>query len=74
MVLLSVALVASCCIALMFKSTWIFLAHAFMWTVVALKWIIIGGLVFSFLNCPQVYRALGWTPLSLLVGDKLYRK
>lgn len=74
MELASVVLVSGVCISLMFKETWMFLGRIFMWFVVALKWIIIGGLIFGLLNCPQMFKTLGWTPLSLLMGKEIYQK
>lgn len=72
--LLAVILLVAFCIALMFKGTWLFAGKVFLWSVVAIRWVIIVGLVFSIVNCPQTYKAMGWTPLSLLVGDQIYKK
>lgn len=72
--ILILALVVGGACALMFTSTWkmmLFLLIGFFKTA---KWVIVVCLVLGVLCCPQMYKAMGWTPMSLLMGDKVYDK
>lgn len=59
-------------ILILFRTTWIFIGKCAGITISLLKWAIISGLITALWCSPQGYRALGWTPLSALLGDQVY--
>ena len=71
---IGVGCVGLICMSLMFKTTLILWVKLFAILIHLLKWLFIIGFVTAFLNMPQMYVALGWTPLSLLVGPQVYDK
>ena len=61
-------------ISLMFGTTWKLLGILFFWAIHIAKWVFIVAIVWAFLNCDQAYKKFGFTPLSLMVGDEIYKK
>lgn len=59
--------------SLMFPATLKLWGKAFALLVHTLKWLMIVGFVVAFLNCPQMYDYVGWTPASLLFGKEIYK-
>lgn len=70
--IVGVGLVGAFWISLMFQSTLILWAKLFIIVIHLLKWLFIIGFVVAFLNMPQMYVAVGWTPVSVLLGPEVY--
>jgi hypothetical protein len=68
------AAVAAVAIAFQFKIGWILAIHFARLVVWVVRWAVILGLVTGVLCSSQAYRALGWTPLSLIYGDQFYAR
>ena len=71
---IAVGCVGLICMSLMFKTTLLLWVKLFAVVLHLIKWLFIIGFTTAFLNMPQMYVALGWTPLSLLVGPQIYDK
>jgi hypothetical protein len=69
---LIVLLVSGFFVALMFGTTWKLLGKIAFVALMGLKFVLIVGLVFGATNCQQFYDMMGWTPVSLLFGDRMY--
>lgn len=50
---------------------------AFAWTAFAaitvIRWLMIIGLIVGITCSPQFYHEFGWTPLSIVAGDDIYK-
>ena len=59
-------------LSLQFRFGWKVLGYILFAAFKAIRWVIILGLLIGVLICPQMYLALGWTPMSFLLGDRIY--
>ncbi len=69
---IKVVVVVLAAVACCFRTPLVLLAILVAFALRLVRWLIIVGLLTSLANSPQTYAMLGWTPLSLLVGDHLY--
>lgn len=59
-------------LAIQFKWGWRVLGFLAITAFKVVRWACIVGMVTALLTAPPTYRMLGWTPLSLIFGDKIY--
>jgi hypothetical protein len=70
---LAVIITVGMAIALLLGPTWRILGGLIGIGLIILRWILIVGLIFGLMNCPLFYHHFGWTPISLIIGDHVYR-
>lgn len=58
--------------SVMFKTSLILWGQLLVFLLYAIKWTFIIGFITSFLNLPQMYSYVGWTPASIVFGPAVY--
>lgn len=59
-------------ILMMFKSGQKLMGHLLLLLISVTKWTFVVALLFILINNVYMYQYLGWTPMSLVFGDRVY--
>lgn len=70
--MVTVLVVMGVALMLMFATTLALMGKLFYFVIMGLRLVLVVAIIFAITNNVWVYRAVGFTPMSMIFGDKIY--